>query len=58
MNKVALRDSIYIILATLAKLSGNQQVNMDILARIWKELKCNIVDIVDYIQERWRIKND
>lgn len=49
MNKVALRDSIDITPATLAKLSKNQPVNMDILARICKELKCNIGDIVDYL---------
>lgn len=52
MNKVALRDAIDITPATLAKLSKNQQVNMDVLARICKELKCNIGDIVDYIEER------
>ncbi|AWK51616.1 transcriptional regulator [Clostridium beijerinckii] len=51
MNKVALRDSIDITPATLAKLSKNQPVNMDILARICKELKCNIGDIVDYLPE-------
>jgi len=51
MNKVALRDAIDITPATLAKLSKNQQVNMDVLARICKELKCNIGDIVDYIPE-------
>lgn len=51
MNKVALRDAIEITPATLAKLSKNQQVNMDVLARICKELKCNIGDIVDYIPE-------
>jgi len=51
MNKVALRDSIDITPATLAKLSKNQPVNMDILARICKELKCNIGDIVDYISD-------
>ena len=51
MNKVALRDSIDITPATLAKLSKNQPVNMDILARICKELKCNIGDIVDYLPD-------
>lgn len=57
MNKVALRDSIDITPATLAKLSKNQPVNMDILARICKELKCNIGDIVDYLPEAEE-KND
>lgn len=51
MNKVALRDAINITPATLAKLSKNKPVNMDILARICKELECNIGDIVDYIPD-------
>ncbi|KAB3536073.1 helix-turn-helix transcriptional regulator [Alkaliphilus pronyensis] len=51
MNKVALRDATSITPATLAKLSKNQPVSMNILARICKELKCNIGDIVDYIPE-------
>ena len=51
MNKVALRDAIEIRPASLEKSSKNQQVNMDVLARIYKELKCNIGDIVDYIPE-------
>ena len=37
--------------ATLAKLSKNQPVNMEVLARICKELKCNIGDMVDYLPE-------
>ncbi|WP_053956352.1 helix-turn-helix domain-containing protein [Inediibacterium massiliense] len=48
MNKVALRDAINI---TPAKLSKSQSVNMQILARICKELECNIGDIVDYIPD-------
>ena len=51
MNKVALRDAIDITPATLAKLSKNQPVNMDILARICKRLNCNIGDIVDYVPD-------
>ena len=57
MNKVALRDAINITPATLAKLSKNQSVNMEILARICRELKCNIGDIVDYIPDAEE-KND
>jgi DNA-binding Xre family transcriptional regulator len=51
MNKVALRDAIDITPATLAKLSKNQPVNMEVLSRICKELKCNVGDIVDYIPD-------
>lgn len=51
MNKVELRDAISITPSTLAKLSKNQPVSMDVLARICKELDCNIGDIVDYIKD-------
>ena len=51
MNKVELRDAISITPSTLAKLSKNQPVSMDVLARICKELDCNIGDIVDYVKD-------
>ncbi len=49
INKVTLRDAVGITPSTLAKLSKDQNVSMDVLGRICKELKCNIGDIVDYI---------
>ncbi len=52
MNKVALRNAVGITPATLAKLSKNENVSMDVLGRICKELCCNIGEIVDYIPER------
>lgn len=51
MNKVALRDAIDITPATLAKLSKDQPVNMEVLSRICKELKCNIGDMIDYLPD-------
>lgn len=51
MNKVALRNATKITPNTLAKLSKNQAVSMDVLGRICKELNCNIGDIVDYIED-------
>lgn len=51
MNKVALRDAVRITPSTLAKLSKNEKVSMDVLERICKVLKCNIGDIVDYHEE-------
>lgn len=45
INKVTLRDAICITPSTLAKLSK------DVLGRICNELKCNIGDIVDYIDD-------
>ena len=40
MNKVALRDAIGITPATLSKMSKNQTVSMDVLAKVCKELDC------------------
>lgn len=51
MRKVDLRDAIGITPATLAKLSKNQNVNMEVLAKICKELKCDIGDILEYVKE-------
>ena len=50
MNKVNLRDRIGIGPSTLAKLTKNQRVSMDVLEKICYELDCNIGDIVDYIK--------
>ena len=50
MNKVNLRDRIGIGPSTLAKLTKNQRVSMEVLAKICYELDCNIGDIVDYIK--------
>lgn len=51
MNKTALRDAIGITPSTLARLSKNQNVTMDVLGKICKELNCNIEDIVEYVRE-------
>lgn len=51
MRKVDLRDAIAITPATLSKLGKNQNVNMNVLSRICKELNCDIGDIVEYVKE-------
>ena len=51
MKKVELRDKISISPNTLSRLSKNEKVNLDVLGKICKELKCNIGDIVDYIDD-------
>lgn len=51
INKVALRDAVGITPSTLAKLSKDQNVSMDVLGRICNELKCDISDIVEYIHD-------
>jgi DNA-binding Xre family transcriptional regulator len=37
--------------ATLAKLGKNQIVSMDVLGRICAALKCDVGDIVSYVEE-------
>lgn len=49
MNKVTLKNNIGMSPSTLAKLTKNQPVSMEVLGKICKELDCNIGDIVDYI---------
>ncbi|WP_413377209.1 helix-turn-helix domain-containing protein [Alkalihalobacillus sp. 1P02AB] len=51
MNKTALRDAIGITPSTLARLSKNQNVTMEVLGKICKELDCNIEDIVEYVRD-------
>ena len=48
INKVTLRDAVGITPSTLAKLSKDQNVSMDVLGRICKELNCDIGDIVEF----------
>lgn len=47
MTKTQLRLQADLGTATLAKLSKDQQVSMDVLLRICKVLNCNISDIMD-----------
>ncbi|PPK49297.1 helix-turn-helix domain-containing protein [Clostridium algidicarnis] len=51
MSKVYLRDSIGMGPSTLAKLSKNQRVSLEVLEKICKELNCNFGDIIDFIEE-------
>ena len=50
-NKSDLRALTGIGTNTLAKLSKNQQVSMEVLMKICKELNCNIGDVMDLIPE-------
>jgi len=49
MNKTDLRLKADLGTATLAKLSKDKQVSMDVLLRICNVLECNISDIMDVI---------
>jgi len=56
MNKTALRNAIGITPTTLARLSKNQNVTMDVLGKICEELKCDVGDIVEYIHNEKTIE--
>lgn len=51
MSKIELKEIVGMGPNTLAKLSKNEKVSMDVLERICKCLKCNFSDIVDYIDD-------
>lgn len=51
MNKTELRDYIGITNSTLARLSKNQPVSMEVIGRICEKLDCDINEIVEYVKE-------
>ena len=51
MTKTQLREKADIATSTLAKLSKDKQVSMDVLLRICKTLECDIADIMELTKE-------
>lgn len=51
MTKTQLREKAVIATSTLAKLSKDEQVSMDVLLRICKTLDCGLDDIVEISKE-------
>ena len=51
MKKKDLREYTGLSSSSVAKLSKDKPVSMDVLYKICKELKCNIGDIVEFIYE-------
>lgn len=51
MTKTQLRQQADIATSTLAKLSKNEQVSMEVLLKICKTLDCNFDDIVELKKE-------
>ena len=47
MNKTDLRLKTGMSTSTLAKMSNNETVSMDVMLRICKVLDCNVGDIMD-----------
>lgn len=51
MNKSDLRALTGIGTNTLAKLSKNQMVSMDVMMRLCEKLDCDISDICEFVKE-------
>ena len=51
MNKTDLRLATGASSATIARLTRNESVSMDVLIRICDILKCNVGDIMDVVHE-------
>lgn len=51
MNKTDLRLKIGMGTATLAKLSANEKVSLDVLEKICLSLDCKIEDVIEIIAE-------
>ena len=51
MTKTQLREQADIATSTLAKLSKDEQVSMDVLVKICKTLDCGLDDIVELKKE-------
>jgi len=51
MNKTQLREAVGIGTATLAKLSANEKVSMDVMEKLCKFLNCQPGDIMEYISD-------
>ncbi len=51
MNKSSLRELAGLGTNTLAKLSKNQPVSMEVLMRLCDKLECDISDVCEFIKE-------
>lgn len=49
MKKTEFRKAVGISQSTLAKLSGNENVSMDIIVKICRTLNCTVDEILDII---------
>lgn len=51
INKSELRENVGIGTNTLAKLSKNQPVSMEVLMKICEKLDCDISEVCEFIKE-------
>jgi putative transcriptional regulator len=52
MRKMQLKELAGIGSTTLAKLSKDEPVSMDVMARVCKVLECNIGDVMDILPDK------
>ena len=51
MKKQDFQNALGMSSSTVAKLTNNKPVTMEVLERICRELNCNIGDIVEFVKE-------
>ena len=51
MKKQDFQNALGMSSSTVAKLTNNKPVTMDVLERICREFNCNIGDIVEFVKE-------
>lgn len=51
LNKSELREITGIGTNTLAKLSKNQPVSMEVLMKVCEKLDCNLTDVCEFVKE-------
>lgn len=52
LNKTQLRDCCGITSASLARLSKNRGVSLEVLERICNSLDCGIGDIIEFVEDK------
>lgn len=57
MNKEELRKRTGMSSTTLARMGKDENISLDIIGRICKELECDIADIIEYIKSDNRKKD-
>ena len=54
MKKTEFRKQVGISEGTLAKLSRNENVSMDVIVKICRKMNCTVDDILDILPSRYR----
>ena len=51
LSKYDFKDALHISSATLAKISKNENVSMDVLARVCAYFNCKIEDVIEFVPD-------